>query len=253
MQKPVIAINCDIKRNEEVCADYLSTYTDYPDSVERAGGVPLLIPPLADEADLREVLKGVHGIVLTGGDDIDPAAYGQEWHEKSTPIFPRRQNFDLRLVPIVLEMGLPTLGVCDGHEEINIALGGTLHQHVPDVYGMQIIHARGKELARRGEERYHNVSIEPDSMVAEITGKTRLEVNSIHQQAIDRLGEGLRVTARSIDGVIEAIEYADRREKPFILGLQWHPERLSANRPDQLALFEALVRAAIEYRAGERV
>ncbi len=253
MQKPIIAINCDIKHNEEVCADYLSEYTDYPDSIERAGGIPLLVPPLADDADLREVLRGVHGIVLVGGDDFEPSVFGQEKHEKATLMFPRRQEFDFRLTAMVLEMGLPVMGVCCGEQIINLALGGTLHQHVPDAYGMQIVHARGKELARCGEHRYHKVEVEPDSLLAEIIGAGEVKVNSIHHQAIDKLAEGLRVSARSVDGLVEVIEYADRREKGFMLGVEWHPEQLSAQQPEHLALFEALVKAAIEYRNGGRV
>ena len=252
MTKPIIAINCDIKHNKEVCADYLSEYIAYPDAVERAGGIPLLIPPVSDDADLREILKGVHGMVLVGGDDFEPSVFGQEKHEKATLMFPRRQAFDFRLTAMVLKMGLPVMGVCCGEQILNLALGGTLHQHVPDVYGLQIIHARGEELARRGEERYHRVNIEPDSLVAEIVNATTVEVNTNHHQAVAELAEGLRVTARSVDGLVEAFEYSERREKPFLLGVQWHPERICAEHPKHLALFEALVAAAVEYRDGRR-
>ncbi len=249
MTKPIIAINCDIKRNEEVCADYLSTYTAYPDSVEKAGGIPLLIPPLADDSDLDKVLAAVDGLVLTGGDDINPDMFGQAMHEKSTLMFPRRQDFDFRLLTMALEMKIPILAVCGGLQQINIALGGSLHQHIADAYGEQIIHIRGKELSRRGEERYHGVRLAPDSLIAGIIGKETIEANSIHHQAVDRLGEGLKAVGHSVDGVIEALEFIDKTDRGLLIAIQWHPEHLS-DRPEHLALFESLVGAAVEYREG---
>ena len=253
MTKPIIAINCDIKHNDEVCADYLSEYIAYPDAIELAGGIPLLVPPVGDDADLRQILDGVDGLVLVGGDDFEPSVFGQEKHEKATLMFPRRQAFDFRLTKMAVGMKLPVLGVCCGGQILNLALGGTLHQHVPDVYGMQIVHARGKELALRGEQRLHKVEVEPDTLLAGIVGAGELDVNTIHHQAVDRLADGLRVSSRAVDGLVETIEYADQRNNGFLLGVQWHPEQLCAKRPKHLALFEALVAAAIEYREGRRV
>ena len=243
-QKPLIAINCDIKRNESKCADYLSVYADYAAAVEKAGGTPVLLSPLGDDADIESVLGKTGGLVLVGCEDLDPEAYGQERHEKTSTMSPRKQEFDMRLITAALRLRVPTLAICGGLQELNVALGGTLHQHIPDVYGMQLIHMRAADLAARGEEQLHGVNIESDSLLARATGSTQIEVNSSHHQSVDKVGEGLRVVARAADGVVEALEFEDKTGRGFLLAVQWHPERIHS-RPEQLAIFEALINAAV--------
>ena len=247
-KRPLIAINCDIKRNKDKCAEFLCVYADYVDAIEAAGGAPVLIPPLGDEDILRELPGRVDGLVLVGGEDLDPCVFGQEIHKETRRMFSRRQEFDLCLIRVALAARLPILAICGGHQEINVALGGTLHQHIPDAYGIQVIHTRADDLSRTGREQTHSVAIEDDSLLARVVATIRIEVNSSHHQSIDRAGEGLRAVATAQDGVVEALEYADGAGAGFLLSVQWHPERMR-ERPEHSALFEALVEAAAK-RAG---
>ncbi len=243
-QKPLIAINCDIKHNKSKCADYLSVYTDYADAVGKAGGTPILFPPLGNDADIESVLGKIDGLVLVGCEDISPETYGQERHKKTSPMSPRKQEFDMRLIPAALRRRVPMLAICGGLQQLNVALGGTLYQHIPDVYAMQIVHTRAADLAARGEEQFHGVNIESDSLLAQSIGSTGIEVNSSHHQSVDKMGEGLRVVAKAADGVVEALEFEDKTGRGFLLAVQWHPERIH-DRPEQLAVFESLINAVV--------
>ena len=231
----------------------------YADAVRLAGGVPLVAPPLDDAAEVRSALARADAVILVGGPDLDPKSYGQEPHPALQPLHPRRNDSDLRLAGAALRSGKPVLGVCGGMQAINVALGGTLIQHLPD--RPELVGAEDHTWAPP-DHHVHKVRLAPTSRLAEILGTgPELEVNSSHHQAVDRLGEGLTAVAWSAGGVIEALE--GPREGAFLIATQWHPECLAvappgadwgarpvAGRADQLAIFQALVAAA--RRRGRR-
>ena len=241
--KPIVGLNCSYKYNRKYAAHESFVFEQYYDSVASAGGLPVLLPPLEDDAGLDALLRLCRGLVLIGGDDMDPSRYGQEPHEKTEVMQPRRDEFDFRLARAAVRLGVPTLAICGGCQLLNVVQGGTLHQHVPDVYGRTVLHAPTDEMRKEGRGRMHGVHIEKGTLLHSVVGRDELEVNSSHHQSVDRPAEGLRVSARSPDGVIEALEWTDQPGHPFVLAVQWHPERISSVR-EHMLLFEALVNAA---------
>jgi len=203
----------------------------YVRAIERAGGVPLLVPP---GAAYDETLDRVDGIVFSGGSDLDPELYGASAHEETVGIFRERDDYELGLMRAALERDVPVLAICRGSQVLNVALGGDLEQHVPDRVGTDV----HKETP--GVFAEHDVTVLPETRLGEILGD-RVDVKSHHHQGYGQLGSGLREAARAPDGTVEALEDPSRR---FTLGVLWHPEE-----GDDLALFEALVREADAYRA----
>ena len=203
----------------------------YVTKVEAAGGRPLLVPP-SDEG-IDETLDALDGLVFTGGPDLDPRLYDAEPHPETNSIRPERDNAEIALLTAALERDLPVLAICRGSQVLNVALGGDLEQHVPDLVG----HEGHKEVP--GVFSKHPVSIDEGSHLHSIIGDT-VEVSSHHHQGYGRLGDGLAVVATADDGTPEALEARDRA---FALGVLWHPED-----GDDLRLFEELVSSAREYR-----
>jgi len=204
----------------------------YVDTVAAAGGYPVLLSPSAlavDEVAASSVVGALDALVLVGGGDIDPAAYGQAPHPATSGVDPGRDASELALLRGALGVDLPVLAICRGMQLLNVALGGTLFQHVPDVVGHD-----GHQPAR-GCFVDVDVTTEAGSMLSKIMGETAT-VQCSHHQAIDRLGEGLVVTARSADGLVEAVELPQAR---FVVGVQWHPEEEGDSRPFQ-ALLDAV-------------
>lgn len=235
MSRPRIGLNCDVAtRGGKERVTVPSVYTH---AVARAGGLPVLLPPVAGEGAVEGLLAIADGLVLIGGADYAPELYGREAHPKTKLVARRRMAFDVALARAAAASGVPTLGVCGGAQLLNVALGGTLIQHIPDEVAGALVHTRSGD-----DERFHPVEVEAGSRLAAVVGEGALEVNTSHHQAIEAPAPGLRVVARAPDGVIEAVEGA---EGAFLLGVQWHPERL-AGRPEHLALFGALVTAARE-------
>lgn len=195
----------------------------YVRAIARAGGRPLLIAPTpADLADPSVLLDLLDGVLITGGADLDPAAYGADPHPASEPSSRERDAFELALVRAAGERDLPCLGICRGMQVVNVAYGGELEQHLPDHLDDDI--HRGAD----GDFADHAVDVEPDSLAAVAAGDTRVAVKSYHHQGVARVGAGLRVTARAeTDGTVEALEDTGRR---FMLGVLWHPEEDEADR-----------------------
>jgi putative glutamine amidotransferase len=194
----------------------------YLRTLDAAGATPVVLPPLGD---VDAYLDRLDGLCVSGGPDLDPDAYGApERHVELGPTEPSLDAFELALLTGALERGLPVLAICRGLQALNVACGGTLHQHVA-----------GHRQAELATEPSHTVQIAARSRLARIAGTRTLAVNSFHHQAIDRVGAGLRVVARADDGTIEAVERAG-----FVVGVQWHAETLAHQR----CLFEALVVAA---------
>jgi putative glutamine amidotransferase len=202
----------------------------YLRAIEEAGGIPVVLPPLGDAV---AYLDRLDGICLSGGPDLDPDAYGApERHAELGPTEPGLDAFELELARAADTRGLPILGICRGAQALNVARGGTLHQHLP-----------GHRQIEPATATTHTVQIEPGSRLAEIAGAGRLRVNSFHHQAVDVLGRGLRAVAHSADGVVEAIEDRNPARPRLVLAVQWHAEGLTAQ-PRHRALFEQLVAAS---------
>jgi putative glutamine amidotransferase len=207
----------------------------YARAVEEAGGLPVVLPPLEHGA-IAPLVDRLAGICLSGGPDLDPAAYEADPDPHLGPVEPDLDAFEFEVARRADQLGIPVLGICRGCQALNVARGGTLHQHLPDVTDGSVKHRQRES----GREPTHTVRIEPESQLAEIVGSHELDVNSFHHQAVDRLGRGLREVAWAPDGVVEAIEDPDA---PLYLGVQWHAETL-VHFDRHAALFAALVEAA---------
>jgi putative glutamine amidotransferase len=193
----------------------------YLQAIERAGAVPVVLPPCV--SGLEALIARLDGVCLSGGPDLDPEAYGaHERHAELGPTEPSLDAFELALARAALVREMPVLGICRGAQTLNVACGGTLHQHLP-----------GHRQTEPGCHPTHEVKVLAGTRLAGLIGAGTYAVNSFHHQAVDRLGDGLRVAARAADGTVEAIE-ADG----FALGVQWHAETLADGR-----LFDALVLA----------
>ena len=207
----------------------------YVRAIEAAGGIPVVVPPVGDR-DAERVLGRVDGLVLSGGPDLAPSAYGAQPHIQLGPTEPHLDRFEYAVAREAVRLRLPTLGICRGAQTLNVVRGGTLHQHLPDVIGDTIAHRQVTD----GRIPTHPVAISPESRLAGVLGTTQLNVNSFHHQAVDRLGAGLSACAWAPDGTIEAIEDPGQ---PFLLAVQWHAETLREI-PEHLALFEELARVS---------
>jgi putative glutamine amidotransferase len=206
---------------------------DYVRAVERAGGRALLVPPSDDGVD--ETLKALDGLIFSGGSDLDPELYGQEAHAETSGIVRNRDTAELALLEAALERDMPVLAICRGSQVLNVARGGDLVQHLPDVVGDE------KHKHTPGTFAEHDVAVENGSRLASVLGD-RAPVKSHHHQGFGKLGEGLRVVAHADDGTVEAVEDPTRR---FALGVLWHPEA-----GEDARLFEELVREAEQYRSA---
>lgn len=236
-KRPVIGITTG---NRESGSTAYWLPNDYVKSVERAGGLPLLLPYRVDLSLIPQFVDLLDGILFSGGDDLDPALYGETYHEKAEPIDPDRQKFELALIAEVERRRTPALGVCLGSQLMNVHRGGSLFQFLPE-------QSRDAALEHRklnDDGRRHAVAIEPGTILFKAIGKPSIIANTRHKQAVRTVGRGLRVTARAPDGVVEATEDPSL---PLFLGVQWHPENLS-DHPEHLAPFKLLVEKAAERR-----
>ena len=206
---------------------------EYVRAVERAGGRALLVPPSED--GVEETLGALDGLVFSGGSDLDPELYDQEPHEETFGIHEERDRAELALLEAALQRDMPVLAICRGSQVLNVARGGDLVQHLPDVVGDE----RHKHTP--GAFADHDVMVEAGTRLGSLLGD-HTPVKSHHHQGIGRIGEGLRVAAHAEDGTVEAVEDPGRR---FALGVLWHPEA-----GDDARLFEELVREASQYRAA---
>jgi putative glutamine amidotransferase len=191
----------------------------YVQAAQNAGALVLMLAPderLIEEPD--EVLALIDGLILAGGTDIDPSSYGQPADPNTVETVPRRDLFELALARAAIERDLPLLGICRGMQLLNVACGGTLHQHLPDRYG----HGEHRRVVGSFDGSEHDVALRDGSLAAAAAGEIDHGVCSHHHQGVDRLGDGLVVSGVSkLDDLVEAIEVPDRR---FVLGVQWHPE-----------------------------
>jgi putative glutamine amidotransferase len=232
MHRPLIALNTDMSSDEK--SAYYFLRTGYAEALRRAGAALRLLTPHEDPG-MEELLDGLQGLVLIGGDDMSPKLYGGgRRHAEEVPLHPMREAFDMKLVEAAVRKRIPILAICLGLQELCVAFGGGIHPFIPDDVPDALEHR-----ALDGAKTSHPLVIESRSRLAEIMKNGR-KVNSGHRQAVSEPGDGFRVTARAPDGVIEAVE---GEGDAFVLGVQWHPE-LMLDDPEQAGLFQALVEAA---------
>jgi putative glutamine amidotransferase len=232
VRRPRIGLTLDVDpaRGEYALA------TAYADAVVAAGGLPVPLPH-GDASIAGAYLALCQGLVLTGGAfDISPERYGEARRPACGPEKPGRTAFEWSVCEAALAGRIPLLGVCGGMQLMNVVRGGTLYQDLAQDAGLG-----GHEQPPPKDVPHHAVEVVPGTLLARLCGPGSLQVNSTHHQAVKQAGEGVLVSARAPDGVVEAIELPDL---PFALGVQWHPERLAARDPRQLALWRALVAAA---------
>jgi putative glutamine amidotransferase len=223
------------RRERDLAPQRLSMRLTYMQAVQEAGGIAVVIPAHGFADDAAALLDRLDGLVFSGGPDIDPSVYGADPHPLLGPDVDRAgDEYELALLAGAVERDLPVLGICRGMQALNVARGGTLHQHLPDRTDVE---------HRQGEapfEPVHRVSLAARSLLYRLAGSAWLAVNSFHHQAADRIGEGLRVCATAPDGTVEGLWDPGAR---FCVGVQWHPEVLT-HRSEHAALFHGLVAAA---------
>jgi putative glutamine amidotransferase len=243
MDRPVIGMCTALERARWSVWDQPAVLLarSYVDAVQRAGALALLLPPDPElVAEPGQALELIDGLLLAGGADLDPASYGQTAHAETLDAVPERDVFEIALTRAAIERDVPVLGICRGMQLINVALGGTLIQHLPEHLG----HSEHRRVSGSFDGSDHDVDVLDQTLAMRVIGATAHATKSHHHQGVDRLGEGLRVSATSpFDDLVEAVELPDRA---FVLGVQWHPEA------DKMSpVVGALVEAARE-RASAR-
>jgi putative glutamine amidotransferase len=229
--RPIIGITSVYEPAKEKKPAETTVGFAYAAAVAENGGVPVVLPTIDDEQILQRYLEVLDGLVLIGGDDIPPEAYGEQPHETVVPLEKHRYDFERKLIARWFESGKPLLGVCLGMQFTNVVAGGTMVQDIPSEIGTKVNH-----------RSYHRVQIEPSSLLARLLNSHEASVLSSHHQAVDSLGKNLRVTARSEDGVAEALERTDGK---FGLFVQWHPEAMT-DLAHRNAIYGALVHACVQ-------
>lgn len=210
----------------------------YSRAIAQAGGLPLILPIIRDEDLLVEVLDTLDGLLFTGGEDIHPSFYGEPIEERCGRIDQERDHFELKLAEAALNRQLPILGICRGIQLLNIVLGGSLYQDLSYRPGTLPHHL---SLREKRYELVHRVNLQPESHLAKVFRSLAFDVTSTHHQLLKDVAPGLKAVAFADDGVVEGVEATDY---PFLLAVQWHPERMIGKHPEHLALFRALVQAA---------
>lgn len=246
MRKPIIGVSCNYDYGDifqsggdqsAISPKWHTLCENYTRAIEEAGGIPLLLPIYKNEGDLACVLNTLDGVLVTGGNDIDPILYGELDRGQCGRIVPERDRQDIAMVRyIVNQTEKPMLCICRGIQVLNVAMNGSLYQDL-ESEGPFYPHAKRNYPMNAVT---HTVSIVPDSLLFGIVKKTSLGVNTFHHQAVKALGRGLKVTAESEDGVVEALELEGRN---FVLGVQWHPEKMYDS-ADQKKIFAAFVERA---------
>ena len=236
---PIIAVTAF--RDHKQCENpRVQLNTAYVNPVIRAGGTPLLIPVGIPVERHRELLNRVDGLILTGGGDINPVTYGRPMHATVSGVDDARDEIDLSLVRLAVDMKKPLLGICRGYQILNVAYGGTLYTDIASQMPNALFHACWNDLPR--DFTPHIVTVEHGTKLAEIIGATQASVNSLHHQGVETVGAGLKVVATAPDGIVEGVEVPNH---PFGIAVQWHPEAMP-DRADMQAIFKALVIAAQE-------
>ncbi len=229
--KPIIGIPV-------VDSDGNHNFKNYINAVEEHGGEAQLL--IRGRGTSKEFVTEIDGLLLPGGGDIHPDYFNQDWHPKIKYVNEDRDELEISIFEEAFKEDIPVFGICRGIQVMSVAMGGSLYQDIETVYPQEAL----THPSVSGKDSRHSIEIEPESMLGEIIGKGIDEVNSAHHQAVDEIGEGFVVTARSDDGIVEAIE---NPSKPFMVGVQYHPERMTRNEKfseHRRKLFEAFLEAA---------
>jgi putative glutamine amidotransferase len=233
-KKPIIGITgAYVKHNDYMEGVYV--HHDYHKSVASNGGIPIILPFINPEIS-TETLGLCDGIILSGGEDVDPKLFGQDPHQYLGPTTPERDLAEIAMVKYALENDIPIFAICRGVQILNVALGGTLIQDIPSQVKDSIQHSQKID---RSQET-HWVTISKDSHLYKIVGSDRIRVNSLHHQAIDKVASDLRIVAQSSDGIVEAVEYI--HTTTFTLGVQWHPESMASTYFEMNKLFVEFIK-----------
>ena len=223
--KPLIGINADFRSQNGSQPAYSVVTAGYFDCITRAGGIPVVIPPLATEDDMTSILERIDGIVMIGGADLDPRLDGFMRHPTVRLLDPRREAFDRKFMALIAERKHPVFGIGVGMQLLNVTIGGNLFLHIPEDLPTAIPHRDPQDPGHR-----HSLEITPNSLMERVYGDGEIRVSSRHHMAIDEVAPGFEVTARCPDGVIEAIE--SNREDWIAIGTQFHPENEAASALD---------------------
>ena len=231
-KQPLIGVTSHLNSEET----YQTINVEFMNSLLAAGALPVLLPLTGDEAELQAYVERLDGFLFSGGVDVDPVLFGEPQLACCGEISPIRDRNELTLARLALAAGKPMLGICRGMQVLNIALGGDVYQDLPTQFGEGLLGHRQKQKAQYPS---HSVAVAEGSMLGRLTGRTQLMVNSLHHQAVRKLG-AWQQCAVAPDGVVEAAEGAGQT---FLLGLQWHPERLWRTDPAEFAIFQGFVEA----------
>jgi putative glutamine amidotransferase len=233
---PLIGVSTSITVGRHPERAYVNS--TYLHAIQQAGGVPVALPPQLSASALGRLARGLDGLLLTGGGDVDPALYGEPPHPTVADVAPARDTVETAALRIALDRRLPVLAICRGIQVLNVGLGGSLYQDLATDPGTELQHSQSEPR----DQPTHKVKLTPGSRLADTLGADELEVNSMHHQAIKALGAGLAAVGWAPDQTIEAVELVDR--EPLVLGVQWHPEELVGHSEPARRLFAALVAAA---------
>jgi putative glutamine amidotransferase len=242
MSPPLIAVSTSVTVDKYPERAYVNAA--YLNAIQQAGGVPVPVPPQLSAVARTEILKRVHGVLLTGGGDVDPARFEETPHPTTSEVSTARDTLEIDLTQWAIDRRVPLLAVCRGLQVLNVALGGSLHQDIASDPGSPLDHSQA---GLQGGARHiptHQVKVRDGSRLAGILGALEVDVNSFHHQAIKRLGRGLADVAWAPDSIVEGVELIDNGL--FVVGVQWHPEELVGNDRAAFNLFAALVERARE-------
>ena len=250
VRRPLILVSSSTQKEGYEFADAsISLSNRYPEAVAAAGGIPVIAPCLVSKETIAEMLSRCDGVMLTGGDDVQTKLYAAdlppEIAKKAGPPEPERDVVELQLIDEVFAQRKPLLAICRGHQILNVALGGTLIVDIPSQLKSDVDHRQ----MERKMDPVHTVTLTEGSQLERVTGKRKLGVNSTHHQAIGKIAGLLKPTATSDDGIVEAMELKDKTLLPFLVSVQFHPERLYDRYPEFLKLFNAFVSSCADARS----
>lgn len=241
MDSPRILVPIPIQDNEK---RRFTLGKNYVNSLIACGAIPILLPTTLALESWRTVYESAAGVMLSGGSDVDPSLFGEPAHEKTYGIDRQRDDVEMALARWALQDDKPLFAICRGIQVMNVALGGSLIQDLPSMLDSAIPHD-GNYNGFDRDAVAHSVRVAPDTRIARIIGSGDVGVNSFHHQALKDVAEGLVVTSRAPDGVVESVELPAKR---YYIGVQWHPEEMAAKREDMMRLFRTFVEAC----AGDR-
>lgn len=242
---PVIGVTATLKEDmEEVATRPLGRFVradfDYVDGVAQAGGAPVVLPPVMDARAAASVVDGLDGLLLSGGSDLHPSYYGEEPIPELDVTIPERDELEMALLESALRRGIPIFGICRGLQVLNVAFDGTLYQDLPSQVDQELL--KHRQTTPKWQAT-HEIEVHGDTRIAGIMGGGTIKVNSYHHQAVKDLAGDFVVSAKSSDGIVEAIEYRDLSER-WIVAVQWHAEAMRQSGSEHRSLFEAHVAAA---------